>query len=394
MHSFVWAVDAPPIDDHLSRWESIERQLENLTLISVWWVVGFAVLALGFLALAIFVRPKWWLFLFVPLILASVVLAAATGFNLKFQYIKTVGLLVGLTPYDQGESSQINNPTGSWPRGLVVDATIPGVVSGMGTHPAKVYLPPEYFTEKDRKFPVLYILHGTPGVPVPGLGEDDGPIGLFTAADIDGAALKAAQDGNPVVLVAPVDSPVSGDSECVDGVQGRWQTYLAEDVVNWTIAQPRFKTGAANTGIAGYSMGGYCAQMTALRNPSKYGVSGNLSGTIKAEGPKGEEALFGSGRGAAEAVNYDSLNIIETKPESRSVTLWLLIGAQDATPWVTGQQKFAEAARAQGMKVIEQEPVGTHSFPFWTANFRQWIVWTAADLYGNNPPVPPPADAS
>ena len=66
---------------------------------------------------------------------------------------------------------------------------------------------------------------------------------------------------------------MDADTECVDGIQGKWQTYLAKDVPDWIAGHRRMQTGAEHTAIAGYSMGGYCAQMTALRNPSVYSVS-------------------------------------------------------------------------------------------------------------------------
>ena len=379
--------DVPPAPAELNRWQIIERTAENVPLISIWWVVGFAVVAVALLIWAFVVRPKWWLLLVVPLVLIMTLAAGGAAFNLKFRYFATVGAMLGLAPYDRGEASQITNPTGKWPRGLVVDVTIPGTTSGVGDWAAMVYLPPEYFSEPNQSFPVVYLLHGVPGITVPGLADDAGPSGMFDAAGVDEGAQAAAKAGYPVVLVAPVASPLSKDTECVDGMAGKWYTYLTVDVPSWVGAHPRFDQGAARTAIGGLSMGGYCAQMISLRNPDQYLLAANMSGANKADLPAGDDALFGSGRGAATAITYDSLHIVATEPASHSVRLWLEIGAQDDTALIAGQQQFAEAAEAAGMTVVTQVVPGGHSYEVWRPAFAKWLAWTAPQLYGQ-PPAP------
>ena len=133
---------------------------------------------------------------------------------------------------------------------------------------------------------MIYLLHGVPGFPTPGVDSYDGPATLFTSANADDPAqLLATSSDQPVVLIAPVISPMEADTECVDGVQGKWQTYLTGDVPAWTASHPRLRTGAQSTAISGYSLGGYCAQVAALRQPDRYGVAGNLSGTVAADYP-------------------------------------------------------------------------------------------------------------
>ena len=250
-----------------------------------------------------------------------------------------------------------------------------------------VYLPPEYFTDPNQTFPVVYLLHGVPGITVPGLADDGGPSGMFDAARVDDGAQAAAKNGHPVVLVVPVASPLNKDTECVDGMQGNWYTYLTVDVPTWVSAVPRLEQGCSQTAIGGMSMGGYCAQMLSLRNPDHYLVAGNLSGGNKAELPGGDDALYGSGRGATAAITYDSLNVIATQPESHSVRLWLEIGAQDDPPLVAGQKQVAEAAEAAGMTVVTQVVPGGHSYEVWRPAFAQWLAWTAPQLHGE-PPTP------
>lgn len=367
--------------------EVMLRGAENVELTSIWWAVGFGVLALVLLVLAFKLRPRKWLFLMVPLIIVTLLISIALVINAQFMYVKTVGALVGLSPYDTASEDQLRNPQGNPSRGAVVNTTIPGTVSGVGTWSAVVYLPPEYFTDRDRSFPVIYLLHGVPGVAVPGLSDDAGPIGFFDGISVDNAAQVAGSQGHPVILVAPVVSPTSADTECVDGTLGNWQTYLTVDVVNWVAQFPRFQTGAGSTALSGYSMGGTCAQVTALRNPELAGVVGNMSGASTVDAPGGAAALFGANR-VQELANYDSIKLVQTNPATHGITMWLEVGASDGQDLIQSQRDFAQAARAEGMTVVAKEVPGGHDFGVWTKAYADWLPWAASILYGQTPPEP------
>ncbi|MFI0433222.1 MAG: alpha/beta hydrolase-fold protein, partial [Candidatus Nanopelagicales bacterium] len=231
--------------------ERLLFKIELIPVTSIWWVVGFGVAALFFLALCVYVRPKKWMILFVPLVVLMASLAVGFGVNIKFRAYTTLGPMLGLDLYETGDGGLIEKPEGTYPRGVVVDAKIPGRVSGLGELPAKVWLPPQWFSEPSRTFPVIYLLHGVPGFAVPGLDPNSGPGTLFTSANADnGAQIAATQRDQPVVLVAPVNSPMNADTECVDGSQGKWQTYLATDLTNWVAAHPRMQKGPEHSAIS------------------------------------------------------------------------------------------------------------------------------------------------
>ncbi|MDQ1306963.1 MAG: hypothetical protein QG671_2795, partial [Actinomycetota bacterium] len=203
----------------LNWWEQTIRQYENVNIVHWWIVAVFGAVALFFVVMMFVVKRKWWLFLFIPLTLVCLVAGAAAAVNVKFGYFQTVGQLFKVPKYDPGQAEDIKDPKGSHPRGSVVPVTIPGEISGVGDLPASVYLPPQYYDNPEQKFPVLYMYHGVPGVPgvqIPGMSGTDGPESMFSATDVDGAALVAAQQGHPVVLIAPVVSLLTQDSECVD----------------------------------------------------------------------------------------------------------------------------------------------------------------------------------
>lgn len=379
-----WAVvlaEEPPATGSLNPFEVALRSVENVSITSLWWTVGCAVIVVLLVVLMFRIRRKLLLLLLVPLTLVVLLLGGAFAVNAKLQAIGTLGELFGLAPYDVGEDSQLTRPTGSWPRGLVVPTTVPGTASGLGDVPVWVYLPPEYFADPGRTFPVEYLLHGTPGFPVAGVAEDSGPAALFDSARVDDAGQRAAKDGHPVVLVAPMISPMSEDTECVDGPQGNWQTFLRSDVRSWVASNPRLATEGSKTAIGGFSLGGFCAQITALRNPGDYALVGNLSGEVSASHAGGDAVLFGPGDVSAKKAEYDSLQLIARDPATRNVQLWLVAGRDDADV-AKIQQDFAAAARAQGLDVEVKQVDGGHTFEVWLPGFGEWIPRAAAQLYG------------
>lgn len=384
----------------LSTWQVLLRSVENVPLINLWWPIAFGVLTLLLIVTAVMVvrrHHRWWLFLIVPIAVVSLLFTVGFAANYQFSGVTTLGKLLGVPPYDPGSPDQLANPTGTWPRGQVIETTIPGPASDVGTHFAMVYLPPQYYTDRDATFPVIYALHGTPGGPDP-RGEEAGPYDIFVNSDVDNPAAAAAKAGRPVVIIAPMVSPMSLDTECVDGPMGNWATYLTKDVPAWAAQYPRLRTGPANTAIGGFSMGGTCAQVTALRNPGQYSISGNLSGSPKAANDGGDAVLFGTGPGAAKAADYDSTAIITSQPEARSVRLWLGVGTGDGEPGlVADMTQFAATAKSLGMTVEFTTYPGGHSFDVWRPAFEDWIRWAAELLYrepGTDGPTPSPPSSS
>lgn len=360
-------------------------RLELIPITNWWWVLGWALLTLLLVALAVRARPKGWRVLWIPLATLTAIATVGFAINIQFQAFRTLGPLLGLNPYDSADDSQLTNPRGQFPRGVVIETTIPGAISGVGNLPATVWLPPQWFSQPERTFPVLYLLHGTPGATAPGLESYVGPSTLFTNASADDAAqLAATRRDQPVVLVAPVVSRMEEDSECVDGALGNWHTYLTEDVPAWVAAQSRMATGADHTGLGGYSMGGFCAQVAALRHPTQFSLFGNLSGTVKvdyAASSGGYPALFGVADPAALVAENDSINIIRTQPESRSVRSWLRTGNADDASLLAAQQEYATTAQELGMDVVVSTVPGGHDFGVWQPGIRDWITWAADQLY-------------
>src|SRR5205814_5356990 len=120
-------------------------------------------------------------------------------------------------------------------------------------------LPPSYDTEKTRKFPILYFLHG--------LGDNDQ---MF----IHGGAFNLVQDlweRNQIGEFLIV-TPNAGSTFYINSRDGQvhYEDFLVREFLPGIESRYRVAPGRANRGISGVSMGGYGALHLAFRHPELF----------------------------------------------------------------------------------------------------------------------------
>jgi hypothetical protein len=360
----------------LERTELLSRAVAEVPLASWWWVLAAVVVVAVCWFFATRLNQRLWLVVLIPIAVAALTLGLTTLFRLATGSQVTLGQVLSVPEFDVGTASQIDDPRGSWPRGLVVQTVLPANSSGLGEQPVWVYLPSEYFVERNRTFPGALVLPDAP--PADASDAQAAVEELFTDGQVAQIGQELAAQGTPVVLVVPATSPVGEAGQCADSILGSWQRYLYEDVTAWIDQFERWDFSAAP--IGGVGMGGYCAQVTALRHPDAFFWSGNISGTSDLNYPGGYEELLGTGRGALDAANWDSVQIIENYPQSREVRVWLSHGSDDPQIVVDEQVQFAEVAVDLGMTVTEQQYSGQR-WSAWTEGLTDWLTAVADDTY-------------
>ena len=141
-----------------------------------------------------------------------------------------------------------------------------------------VYLPPGYDAQPARRYPVLYLLHGSPGTPHAFMHE----LRMGVLDDVY-TTLRRAQ---PLILVMPFGSTGQfTDKEWANGYRPHqaWETFLARDVVR--AVDQRYRTIANGSGraLAGLSEGGYGALNIGLHHPGEFRVLESWSGYERAD---------------------------------------------------------------------------------------------------------------
>ena len=157
-----------------------------------------------------------------------------------------------------------------------------------------VYLPPSYSKEPNRRYPVVYLLHGY------GRTADDWYpfIGLPGSMDRDIAAGTAKE----MILVMPDANTLYGGSMYSSSpTTGDWETYITQDLVSYIDGHYRTIADRNSRGLGGHSMGGYGVWRLAMKYPDVYSAVYGLSACCLMNNPRppgqGRGPLQGRGPG-------------------------------------------------------------------------------------------------
>lgn len=128
--------------------------------------------------------------------------------------------------------------------------------------PIFVYVPEAYDKQPQRRFPVLYFLHGYGGS-IHGKTQ-----GEQMHKNIDEAIANGA---TPMIVVMPNGAnKYRGAFYANSPTTGNWADYIVRDVVGFVDKHYRTLASAEHRGIAGHSMGGYGALTLAFRHPDVF----------------------------------------------------------------------------------------------------------------------------
>src|SRR5512147_2739258 len=128
---------------------------------------------------------------------------------------------------------------------------------------AIVFLPPSYVTDKSRRYPVVYALHGY------SIGAEQWTGEIHVPQTIEGAFAQGAKE---MIVVLP-DSKTghNGSMYSSSVTTGDFERYVAHDVVAYVDAHYRTIPERTSRGLVGHSMGGYGATRIGMKHPDVFG---------------------------------------------------------------------------------------------------------------------------
>ena len=126
-----------------------------------------------------------------------------------------------------------------------------------------IYLPPSYATEKNRRYPVVYFLHGYSV-------KAEAYWNLMTVpATAD--KLMAGGAAHEMILVNPDAYTIySGSMYSNSPTTGDWETFITHDLVDYIDSHYRTIANRDSRGLAGHSMGGYGTLRIGMKYPQVY----------------------------------------------------------------------------------------------------------------------------
>ncbi|MEP0520732.1 MAG: alpha/beta hydrolase-fold protein [Hyphomicrobiales bacterium] len=158
----------------------------------------------------------------------------------------------------------------------IVQANVPApslegnLLSTPNVQSAAVYLPPSYYTQPERRFPVIYLLHGI---------FDDYGVWLENF-DLPAMLDRMTLNGElpELIVVMPNGGNQYGGGYYRNSpVSGNWADYIADDLIKYTDQKWRTLRSPESRAVVGHSMGGYGAINLAMSRPGIFSVVWALS---------------------------------------------------------------------------------------------------------------------
>jgi enterochelin esterase-like enzyme len=294
--------------------------------------------------------------------------AAADVVNAHYQYLPRVSDVLGQRDWPAISSRGLDSTATytSHKRGAVVSLDVFDHGVGFRGDHALAYLPPQYFTDPTERFPVMYLLHGSPGMPVDWLRGGG-------AAQ---AGYQAAAEGRPEILVMPhLSRNWLDDSECVDGQHMLVETYVVSDLVPAVDAQLRTIPSRADRTIGGMSAGGYCALNLGLRHRALFGAIVDMSGYTRPTHAGGMRALFGDSADLAAVTAANSPDVYGPDLPANPPTRLLFVCGRDDHEPLTEMSSMRDVLRARGLPVSWLTLPGGHTYGVWRPGLVDALAW-------------------
>jgi enterochelin esterase-like enzyme len=263
---------------------------------------------------------------------------------------------------------------GQSPHGQLLALNIASSLPTFSPREGRIYLPPAIQGNDQIKLPVIVLLAGYPGSPI-----HWEQAGILQIMDTFSAAHKGLA---PIVAVVDFTGTKDIDTECVDSSQGSAETYLTKDVPAYLKQHYQVQNDPSAWAIGGYSAGGTCGPLIALRNPTIYQNFINISG----------DALPGLGNDAKTLkvlFNGSQQQLLEHTPDYllkmgnplySKVHGWYFYGKQDNPLLIHRMQDQYKLAKQAGLTVEIRGMDGHHGFTVWKEGYIEGLPWISYQM--------------
>jgi len=209
-----------------------------------------------------------------------------------------------------------------------------------------VFLPPSYVAQKNRRYPVVYALHGY------SIGAEQWTHEIHVPQTIEGAFAQGTQD---MIVVLPDSKTVHNGSMYSSSVTtGDFERFVSHDLVAYIDAHYRTIPNRTSRGLAGHSMGGYGASRIGMKHSDVFGSLYIMSPCC----------LVARGAGPANPSNEAALEAVKTPADSANLPFGLRTQLASAAAWSPNPKKpplYLDLPTKDG--VVQQDVIAK-----WAAN--------------------------
>lgn len=216
------------------------------------------------------------------------------------------------------------------------------------------YTPPGYEQSSNRRYPVLYLFHGS--------NDIAGGWVLAGNANFILDNLIAAKKAEPMILVMPFGHavPFGAPREQQARNVSLYGEYVTRDVMPFIESRYRVAPGRANRAVAGLSMGGGQSLYIGFTHPEKFSAVGAFSAAV----PSDFATRFAS---------------VLVKPDVRPSTIWFACGREDFL--FDRSEQLSAMLKEKGVPHTWRPTPGNHTYTYW----RQYLAEFAPLLFRRRP---------
>jgi len=233
--------------------------------------------------------------------------------------------------------------------------------------PYRVVLPAAY-ERTEKRFPVLYLLHGL-------FGNCDNWVELTDILD--------HVEQHELLIVAP-DSTDSWYTDGAANENDKFESYLTAELVQEIERSFHVDTTREGRAVAGISMGGYGAFKVALRHPDLFIFAAASSGAFHAakmnpdmcgdNWPEYEESImrvFGE-QGSETRAGNDAYKLVSEINNGKAATLpFFYFDCGDRDGFLNANREFAQMLKNKKIAHDYRELPGGHEWPYWNERIKE-----------------------
>jgi len=262
--------------------------------------------------------------------------------------------------------------------GRTLRLDMPAPTLGQEKRAVRVYLPPSYDAapaNAERRYPVVYLLHGFPG-------RSGDWFGRGHAAE--SAETLIAEGKIPELIVVCPDGNRGFFSRTMyaNAYDGSYNTedFMTHDLIAWADSSFRTIPDASHRGIIGLSDGGTAAVNLVMRHPTIFGAAGSHSGEFRLQHGFDMRGIVGPAKQAAPFLA--ALSALDYLRDSTFVvphpTLYFDCGTGDES--YPQNVELHELLDSLGVAHTFRSFPGTHTWSYWREHFPEALEAVARGM--------------
>lgn len=250
------------------------------------------------------------------------------------------------------------------------------LLQGITEREYTVYLPPDYDTDTQRSYPVLYLLHGG------GCSNTDWETygGLCHLAD----SLIACGAMERMVIVCPEAN--KNNMIWFNADHWRYEDFFFREFVPYIESLYRIKKGKSFRSVAGYSMGGGASVVYGVLHPDMFSVVYGMSSYLRSQPLEFLKNDPSAGWRQRLVDEYNPINTIQEGSDGdvdewRTVHWFIDCGDKDFT--YDANADLISAFRRRQIPYEYRVKGGGHDWNYWRPALRDALIYVSRQLRNN-----------